>query len=140
MEIIELTAENIEQYLDDCLAMQTHLIKPGEPINPAQFQKTAASTNTYFIGILDTDRLVGLGLYNYIFHPVRTNAHIDNIVVHPDVRGRGLFSMIMTELERHAKAHGVDQVSLTCSRPEVQKLYEKIDYVHKDTNFYYKNI
>ena len=136
MDIVEFTEENIEQYLDDCLEAQKFLIKPGEPVEAEQFRLTAASEHTYFIGVLDEGRVLGLGVVNKIVHPVRTNSYIDNIVVHEDARGKGYFKVIMNELERKSKEWGCTKVSLTCSREAVQGMYTKRGYKEKDTKYY----
>ena len=140
MELIELTAENIDHYVDDCVHLQAYLVKPGTVIDPAQMRATASATHTYFIGLQEAGHLVGLGVVNQIVHPVRTDAYVDNIVVHPDFRGRGLFTVLMDALEAKGKAWGAGQVRLTCSRAQVQPLYEKRQYTEKPTKYYIKDI
>ncbi len=137
MRIIELTRENIDQYLTGCLEVQQFLVKPGEQIDPEQFRTTAQGGDRYFVAVVEADCVVGLGVINKIVHPVRTNAYIDNIVVHADFRGRGYFTAIMNELETKAREWGADGVKLTCSRPEVQPLYEKRGYAEKTSTKYY---
>lgn len=137
MKIIELTADTIDLYLQECLRVQEHLIASGEEISATQFIYTAEAVHSYFIALIDGDRVAGLGVINKIVHPVRTNAYIDNIVVHPDFRGRGLFTIIMDELERKAAEWGVEGVKLTCSREQVQPMYERRGYVEKTTTKYY---
>ena len=136
MEIIEFTESNIEQHLEQCVAIQKHLIKPGEPVNKTQFIETAKDSNTYFMAVANDGVILGLGVLGKIVHPVQTNAYINNIVVHPDARGQGLFSVIMDNLETKAKDWGCTRVDLTCSRPKVQGMYEKRGYIEKDTKFY----
>jgi GNAT superfamily N-acetyltransferase len=73
-------------------------------------------------------------LFNYI-------TIIDNIVVHPEYRGRGLAREIMDALEYKAAEWGATQIKLTCSRPEVQAMYEKRGYQEKvSTKYYVKKI
>ena len=136
MEIIELTESNINKYLDDCLELQSYLVKAGEPILAEQFKATAGNQQTYFIGVVDEGKLVGMGVINLIVHPVRTNSYVDNIVVHPDTRGKGLFSLIMNDLETKSKEWGCSRIYLSCSREAVQGMYEKRGYQEKDTKFY----
>jgi ribosomal protein S18 acetylase RimI-like enzyme len=140
MKLIALSPENIDQYLDDCVALQSHLVKPDESIDPQQMRKTAASAD-YFIAGIEDDQVVGLGVVNKIIHPAGTNAYIDNIVVHPEYRGRGLAREIMDALEHKAAEWGATQIKLTCSRPEVQAMYEKRGYQEKvSTKYYVKKI
>ena len=141
MEKIELTTQNVGQYLTDCLELQRHLVKEGEPIEEDQFLATAADSHSYFLGILnETKQLIGLGVLSKVVHLVRSNGYINNIVVHPNERGRGLFGDIMDALEQKAIEWGCPRIVLTCSRSEVQGLYKKRGYQRKDTEFYYKNV
>ena len=137
MEIIELTKENIEQYLDDCVSLQKHLVKTDETIDAQRFVATASDTCGYFVGILMEGKLVGMGLVSRIMDPVRVIGYVNNIVVHPDTRGQGLFSVIMDALEKKAKQWGCAKMELTCSREAVQGIYEKRGYTKKDTEFYF---
>lgn len=141
MEKIELTTQNVGQYLTDCLELQRHLVKEGESIEEAQFLETAADSHSYFLGIVnETNQLVGLGVLSKVVHPVRSNGYINNIVVHPDARGQGLFGDIMGILEQKAVEWGCARIELTCSRSAVQGLYQQRGYQPKDTEFYYKDV
>jgi GNAT superfamily N-acetyltransferase len=136
MQIIELTSENIETYLSDCLETQTYLIKPEEKVNEVLMRETAEDSHSYMIGVIVEDRLLGLGVISKLVHPVHKTGYINNIVVHPDARGQGLFSVIMDDLEAKAKDWGCDDLALTCSREQVQGMYEKRGYTEKNTKFY----
>jgi len=136
MKIIELTTENIAQYLDDALMVQTHLVSSPESINPELFRKTAEDTHSYFLAIVADERLLGMGVMTKVVHPVNITGHINNIVVHPDARGKGLFKIIMDELEKKAKEWGCTDLALTCSREAVQGMYEKRGYREKETRYY----
>lgn len=138
MNIIELTAENIDQYLDDCLELQGHLVKGVDGINAELIQATAADTHGYFIGIPNDDgKLIAIGLVSKVVDPVRVIGYVNNIVVHPDGRGQGLFRVIMDTLEAKAKEWGCTRMELTCSRDVVQGMYLKRGYTRKDTGFFY---
>lgn len=137
MELIELTAENIDRYLEGCVEVQRFLLEEGEAIDTKQFKMTASATHNYFVALIEDGRVVGLGVVNKIIHPVRTNAYIDNIVVHKDFRGRSFFTVIMNALEEKAKEWGVEGVKLTCSRQDVQPLYERRGYEEKISTKYY---
>lgn len=136
MEIIRLTVTNIEQYLDDCIAVQKYLVTSGETIEPERFIAAVTESNNYFIGALESGHIVGMGEITKIVHPVRIVGYINNIVVHEDFRGQGIFSLIMHTLEAKAHEWECGKVNLTCSRTEVQPLYEKRGYVERKTKFY----
>ncbi len=136
MEIIRLTATNIELYLYDCVAVQKYLVTSEETIEPERFIAAVSDLNNYFIGVLENGHIVGMGEITKIVHPVRVVGYINNIVVHEDFRGRGIFSLIMNALETKAHEWGCGKVNLTCSRTVVQPLYEKRGYVERKTKFY----
>ena len=137
METVELTESNIEKYLNDCVEVQKFLVSDASGINPAQFIETASAPHSYFIAVVEDGRVAGLGVINKIVHPSRTNVYVDNIVVSPDFRGQGLFSVIMDTLEEKAKQWGAESIKLTCSREAVQPMYEKRGYIEKTTTKYY---
>ena len=136
MEIIELTSENIAQYLDDCVILQEYLVSDKSTINIAYFKQTADDDHAYFVGVLEEGKIVGMGLVSKVVHPVNVTGYINNIVVHPDARGKGLFTVIMDDLEMKAKQWGCTDMALTCSREGVQGMYEKRGYAEKETKFY----
>lgn len=136
MEIIELTGENIDTYLEDCIAVQKHLVSSPESINSEMFKKTAEDTHSYFVGVIEDSRLYGMGVMTKMVHPVNVTGYINNIVLHPDARGKGLFVTIMDALEKKASVWGCTEMALTCSREAVQGMYEKRGYAEKKTNFY----
>lgn len=141
MKIIELTAENIQQHLEDCLELQSHLLSSDDQIDAQRIVDTATDSHGYFIGCQnDAGKIIGLGLVSKVVDPVRIVGYVNNIVVHPDGRGKGLFGEIMVTLEDRAKAWGCTRLELTCSREAVQGMYEKRGYTLKDTNFYYLDI
>lgn len=141
MKTIELSAENIQQYLNDCVMLQKYLLAEDALIDPSTFVATASDPHGYFLGVLDKkEKLLGIGLVSKVVDPVRIVGYVNNIVVHPDARGQGLFSVIMGELEQRAKEWGCTRMELTCSREAVQGIYEKRGYIYKDTHFYYLNL
>lgn len=140
MEIIKLHAENIHHYLDGCMALQKHLVKPDEVIVAEQFIHTAEAENNHFLAVVEEEKVIGMGVLSKIVHPVASNGYVNNIVVDPNSRGKGYAKALMDALEQKAQAWGCTRVDLTCSRPEVQAMYEKLGYTKKDTNFYIKKL
>lgn len=140
MNTIELTAENIERYLEGCLEAQKHLVSDPTTIDAEKMLQTAADSHSHFLAVIEDERVLGLGVISKMVHPVNVTGYINNIVVHPDARGKGLFAVIMDALESYAKEWGCTDLALTCSREAVQGMYEKRDYLHKETNFYIRKI
>lgn len=140
MKLIQLTAENIEQYLDDCVVLQKQLLKPGEVVARERFIQVSEDSHSYLLGALIDDHIVALGEVCKIVHPVHMVGYVHNIVVDEAHRGKGLFTVVMNALEAQAVVWGCDQMNLTCSRPEVHPLYEKRGYEKKNTHFYSKHV
>jgi GNAT superfamily N-acetyltransferase len=136
MELVTLTEENIDQYLEDCIAVQRHLVKPEEVIDAERFKLIAKDSHSFLLGIQVDGHIIGLGEVCKVVHPVHIVGYVHNIVIDPAHRGKGIFSFLMNALEAKAKKWGCDQMNLTCSRSEVQPLYEKRGYLKKETNFY----
>lgn len=140
MELIELTGENIETYLKDCLVLQIQLVSNPESITAQHFVTTAESPNSYFLGVIEDSLVIAMGVLSLLPHPVDITGYVNNVVVDEKHRGKGIFNIIMDALEEKAKNWGCTDLALTCSRPGVQSLYEKRGYRHKETKFYLKDI
>jgi GNAT superfamily N-acetyltransferase len=136
MEIIELNVENIKTYLEQALKLQEFLVSDPTRIDGELFEETARDNHSFFLALVEGDKLLGVGVLSKMAHPVNITAYINNIVVHPDARGKGLFGVIMDALEGKAKDWGCTDLALTCSREKVQGMYEKRGYKQKETNFY----
>lgn len=140
MELIELTGENIQMYLKDCLVLQAQLVSNPESIIAQRFIATAESVNSYFLCVIENEHAIAMGVLSLMPHPVDITGYVNNIVVDEKHRGKGLFKVVMDALEEKAKNWGCTDLALTCSRPGVQSLYEKRGYKHKETKFYLKDI
>jgi len=58
---------------------------------------------------------------------VSVTAHIEDVCVHPDFRGKGIGSQIMDKVYQEAKARGCRKVTLVTSIDTI-KFYTKNDY------------
>ena len=136
MEIIEITGDNISKYMAECIELQQYLVSSGTQITEELFIGTAEDDHSYFLGVVNDKQLVGVGVLSKIVHPVNITGYVNNVVVSPETRGKGLFTLIMDDMEKKAREWGCTDMALTCSREKVQGMYEKRGYVHKKTNFY----
>ena len=136
MELLELNTDTITAWLPQCVALQAHLVSDPSTIDEQKFIATANAAETYYLGLVDEAKLLGMATLSKMTHPVNVTGYINNVVVSPEARGRGYFGVLMDALESKAKEWGCTDLALTCSRPEVQGMYEKRGYQLKETNFY----
>ena len=86
----------------------------------------------------DNQRIVGVATLYEIAKIGKRNAHIEDVVVHHDFRGRGIGEKLMRTLIRLAKRKRIHSLHLT-SRPirkAANKLYQKLGFTLKKTNPY----
>lgn len=71
------------------------------------------------------DSLVGFGrvITDYVFR-----AFIEDVIVHPDFRQRGIGKIIVNTLEEFIRNHGVRRIELSTGKYE---FWEKLGYQHK---------
>jgi len=91
-----------------------------------QFQKT---NNIIFVVSLD-NRLVATGsilIEHKFIHSCGQIGHIEDVVVDPKYRGRGLGGIVLAGLVDYARAAGCYKVILDCSRDNLE-FYEKCGF------------
>lgn len=78
-------------------------------------------------------RIVGSGtiiLEPKLIHGGRSVGHIEDIVVHPSHRGKGIATGILKILNQFAREHGCYKTILDC-KPELEQLYAKSGFEKK---------
>ncbi len=67
------------------------------------------------VGVYDNDKLIGIsGLWTLVKYYVGKHIEPDNVVVHPDYRGKGVGEQMMKWIYEYAKAKGCTAVELIC--------------------------
>ncbi len=140
MEIVELTKENISTYIDSCLELQRQLVSDPSSVSEELLLETAAESGSCFLAVIDNQKVAGFVVLSRLVHPVNVTGYVNNLVVDAKYRGHGLATQLMDALEKKAQEWGCTDLALTCSRETVWGMYEKRDYVQKDTRFYLKKI
>lgn len=84
----------------------------------------------------------GMATININHQLLTTVAHVDDVVVAAETRGKGYGRIIMEAVESWACNNGADELSLTsrASREAANALYKKIGYKIHDTNVFNKKI
>ncbi|WP_346979927.1 ribosomal protein S18-alanine N-acetyltransferase [Christensenella minuta] len=94
--------------------------------------------NTVYLVVEKNGHIIGYGGMWIIFD----EAHITNVCILPAYRGRGYAYALMQELNRAAKEHGADAMSLEVrvSNRAALKLYKKCGFsIHGIRKRYYSN-
>jgi ribosomal-protein-alanine N-acetyltransferase len=85
----------------------------------------------HYIVVTDNDRVVGYsGMWVII-----DEAHVTNVAIHPDQRGRNIGEFLMRDMIERAKSRGATKMTLEVrvSNSRAQRLYEKLGFVHRGT-------
>ncbi|MGE5676186.1 MAG: ribosomal protein S18-alanine N-acetyltransferase [Mycobacterium leprae] len=97
------------------------------PWSREAFAGELMQTYTIYLVAREGDRVVAHGG----MHVIWDEAHITNIAVRPEYRGRGLGEQMMLELLGRATARGVTRVTLEVrvTNTPARRLYEKLGFV-----------
>jgi ribosomal protein S18 acetylase RimI-like enzyme len=82
--------------------------------------------------------IVGMGTLVIAIVLTGTTAHVEDVVVDDDVRGRGIGERLMRDLIAFARSQGADQVTLTShpTREAANRLYRRLGFQLGGTNYY----
>ena len=109
---------------------------PGLSIE--QLEQIVASDCTTLLAALEERRVVG-SLTLAIFRiPTGLRARIEDVVVSPSERGRGIGELLMRQAMALAKDRGAAGIDLTSNpaRMAANRLYQKIGFIPRHTNAY----
>ncbi len=136
-EITEPTAE-VHAALSDLLAY----LSSAKPPDSNELASLARSSPITLLGARVDGRMVGT--LTLVVFPLLTGmrAWIEDVVVEPEARGRGVATVLIEEAIRRAGRVGCRTVDLTSrpSRLEANRLYEKLGFERRDTNVYRKKL
>jgi ribosomal-protein-alanine N-acetyltransferase len=97
------------------------------PWSREAFASELLQTYTVYLVAREGERVVGYGG----MHLVWEDAHVTNIAVHPEYRGRGLGERLMRELIARASARGAQRMTLEVRASNIvaQNLYRKLGFI-----------
>jgi GNAT superfamily N-acetyltransferase len=131
----DLTPQDVEQIG----RLLTHLTERQISLEPALQSTLADPAVTVFVARSDDDgRIEGmLSLIRYSV-PTGSRARIEDLVVEPRARGRGLGRALVEEAVRNARSTGCDVIDLTSnpSRESANRLYLRLSFQRWPTNVY----
>lgn len=140
MEIVRLT-----EATQDAAADISKLLSELRELNPDQHQTTLAEVqaviadkNIFCLVVKDGSRIVGMATLFVMQKFGKRIGHVEDVVISSEYRGKGLGETLMHEIITTAKSQNIDTLNLT-SRPvrvAANKLYKKLGFEIKETNFY----
>jgi ribosomal protein S18 acetylase RimI-like enzyme len=140
-----VVVEEITEPNDEARATLSGLLTHLSSADPPDANELASLLRSRAITLLGA-RLDGriVGTLTLAVFPLLTGmrAWIEDVVVEPEARGRGVASALVEEALRRAERLGCRTVDLTSrpSRVEANRLYEKLGFERRETNVYRKKI
>jgi ribosomal protein S18 acetylase RimI-like enzyme len=140
MEIVEITqvTDEVAQAFERLIP---HLSSSAAIPSPAELQDIASSQASILLVARDTDqagKIVG-SLSLVVFRiPTGVRAWIEDVVVDPAERGRGIGEALTRAALQRAEQEGAKTVDLTSrpSREAANRLYQRVGFVQRVTNLY----
>lgn len=141
MEIVRLQSVT-EPQVQDILALMREL-DPEIAMTPAMVRRAVEAPGTCFFVLLDAARIVGCASLCVFYSPTGCKAHIEDVVVLAEYRGRQLGRRLVEHLIEYARTellpgHQAVDLYLT-SRPQrvaANELYQSLGFRRKETNVY----
>lgn len=129
---------------DDRAALERLLVhlSTTQPPDERELREIADSQSTMLLGARLHGRLVGT--LSIVTFPLLTGrrAWIEDVVVEPAARQRGVATALVDEALRLAQRNGCRTVDLTSrpSRVDANRLYERLGFERRETNVYRKHL
>ncbi|MFZ2803876.1 MAG: GNAT family N-acetyltransferase [Patescibacteria group bacterium] len=86
----------------------------------------------------DGERPVGIAFLHDLHRPWKSEGRIEDVVVHPEFRGKGIGRGLIEQLIGHARRNEYELLSLTSSpkREAANHLYTNLGFERYETNVY----
>ena len=96
---------------------------------PSLEQTRLAMTHTLFrVSVFDGDQVIAMAR---MIGDMGLDYYIKDVVVRPEYQGRGVGQLLMDELLRYIRAHGVEGTDIfveLCAAPDKMPFYEKLGF------------
>lgn len=97
--------------------------------------KEANNNDKEFIVALQNGLIIGHVFIDYN----KTNSHMKSLIVRENLRGKGIGSEIIKEVERRARNRGLIKIQISVNpdnNPHALRLYERLGYIQTDKEKY----
>jgi ribosomal protein S18 acetylase RimI-like enzyme len=114
------------------------LAPDAAPMTESYFEAMVLSPSSRVFFLSDGDSVAGMLTLGVYPTPTGMKAWIEDVVVDPSLRGRGLGRLMVEHALRFARSEGLSRVMLTSnpSRVEANELYRSMGFRQKTTNVY----
>ncbi|MGL5261869.1 MAG: GNAT family N-acetyltransferase [Bacteroides sp.] len=134
------TAKTVNNQLVEALQRLIPQLTPnGEPITSQTLEELVYDKNSeLLLAIDDLGQIVGTLALIVFRIPTGKKAFIEDVVVDESARGKGLGEKLLVKAIELAKLKGVQRIELS-SRPmrvPANKLYQKLGFKQRETNYY----
>lgn len=110
--------------------------KPSD-LTPDRYKEFSTNGMT-FVARLPDNRIVGMVSLIAVTKLSRVAYWVEDVVVDPAYRGRGICEALMNKIEHEALQCGFRKLDLHTSRPNAARLYEKLGYEKRESTMYQK--
>lgn len=137
MEIIRLQSVTDAQ-IGEILALMREL-DPEIAVTPEMVRRAVEAPGTHFFALMDDARIVGCVSLCVFHSPMGCKAHIEDVVVLAEYRGRQLGRRLVEHLIEYARTELKNVDLYLTSRPHrvaANELYQSLGFRRKETNVY----
>jgi ribosomal protein S18 acetylase RimI-like enzyme len=142
--VVDEVTSATPEVLDALRGLLPELSSSAPPLTGALLEEIVGSPATILLVARDgTDGSILGSLTLVVFSaPTGPRAWIEDVVVAPATRGRGVGAALVDEANRRAGAAGSRTVDLTSrpSRQAANRLYLRLGFVQRETNVYRKSL
>lgn len=106
-----------------------------------ELEKIIQSEDSFIFIAKENDEILGTLTLIFYYIPSGKKAWIEDVVVDESARGKGIAASLINHALEIARQNGIEKVDLT-SRPfreAANKLYQKLGFKQRETNFYRYN-
>ena len=136
MEIVELHTLTASQ-VEELLALM-EVLDPTVPVTAEVLQAAVACETTHFFAAVEEGHIIGCASLCLTRHPLGLKGGVEDVVVSPSARGRGIGRKLMEHIIGYAQGLAPIEVCLTSrpSRVAANQLYQALGFRPHQTNVY----
>lgn len=143
-----ITIEQVSTYspevVDEIRNLTKQLDTEYQDLTEEDARYMLSSDNTHVYIARDRQTQKAVGMYTLIVYriPYKMKAQLEDLVVDPSYRGRGLGTKLMEHAVSEAHKYKIKSLNFTSrpTRESANKLYSKLGFEKRETNVYRKEL